>query len=123
MLFKNENASLTKLVSVLLILSVVVLTLSILLESRDGRRQILDGDGGTEEQLCAILSSIEGAGKVEVMVEYDERSQVQGVIVLADGGSDPIVANNLTNGVATLYQIPVSSVIVFAKTEGINQGE
>jgi len=112
---KADKESFRKLVSILLAVSVTILALSILTEPHDGRKQILDGDGGTEEQLCAVLSSIEGAGQVEVLVEYGNRNEVKGVIVLAEGGNNPVVANHLTNGVATLYSIPVSSVIVFEK--------
>lgn len=104
-----------KIITALLIASIAILALNILTSSSDQRKQIIDGNGGTEEQLCAVLSSIPGAGEVEVMVEYDEEEQVKGVIVLAEGGSNPVVANDLTNGVATLYDIPVSSVIVFEK--------
>lgn len=106
-----------KVITVLLIGSVVVLALSIFTETDDGRRQITDGDGGAEEQLCAILSDIDGAGNVEVMISYDEDERVSGVIVTAEGGADPVTASRLTNGVATLYNIPVSSVIVFEKEQ------
>lgn len=114
---KLEKDSFRKLVSILLAVSVAILALSILTESKDGRKQILDGNGGTEEQLCSVLSSIEGAGQVEVLVEYSSRNEVKGVIVLAEGGGNPVVANQLTKGVATLYSIPVSSVIVFEKSK------
>ncbi len=105
-----------KLIGVLLALSAAIMVLSIFTSDNDGRRQIVDGDGGREEQLCSVLSSIEGAGQVEVMLEYDSRSKVTGAIILAEGASSTIVRNNLTNGVATLYSIPVSSVIVFEKS-------
>ena len=52
------------------------------------------------------------------MIEYGEENKVSGVIVISEGGKDPIIANDLTNGVATLYDIPVSSVIVFEKEQG-----
>ncbi len=118
---KIDKEAFRKLVSILLAVSVAILALSILTESKDGRKQILDGDGGTEEQLCTVLSSIEGAGQVEVLVEYGNRDEVKGVIVLAEGGDNPVVANKLTNGVATLYSIPVSSVIVFEKSQEENE--
>ena len=105
-----------KLNGVLLALSAAIMVLSIFTSDNDGRRQIVDGDGGREEQLCSVLSSIEGAGQVEVMLEYDSRSKVTGAIILAEGASNSVVRNNLTNGVATLYSIPVSSVIVFEKS-------
>lgn len=113
---KTDKDTFRRLAAILLAVSVALLALSVLTESRDGRRQILDPDGGTEEQLCAVLSSIDGAGMVEVLVEYDSRDDVKGVIVLAEGAGNPVVANNLTKGVATLYSIPVSSVIVFEKS-------
>jgi len=114
---KKDKEHLTRLVCILLAVSIAVLALSLLTSDTDGRRQIIDRDGGSEEQLCSVLSRVEGAGTVEVMVEYSQKGEVKGVIVLAEGGSDPVVANNLTNGVATLYSIPVSSVIVFERKE------
>ena len=78
------------------------------------------GDGMliTAPVLDDALSSIEGVGEVNVMLEYDKDSQVKGVIVIAEGGKNPVVANNLSNGIATLYDIPISSVIVFEKEQG-----
>ena len=118
---KTGKETWMKRIGVLLALSAAIMVLSIFTSDSDGRRQIVDGGGGREEQLCAVLSSIEGAGQVEVMVEYDARDKVSGVIVLAEGAGNPVVANNLTNGVATLYSIPVSSVIVFEKSYDENQ--
>ena len=112
------NTNLIRVIVVLLIASIGILTLSIITDNNDGRKQIIDRDGGTEEKLCAILSSIKGAGTVDVMVEYNDDDNVSGVIVIADGGENPVVANELTKGVATLYDIPVSSVIVFEKEQG-----
>lgn len=124
-IFRSENmfekyvskGMLSRLVTVLLIASVAILALSILNGSKDGRKQIIDSDGASEERLCSILSGIKGADEVEVIVKYDNDSQVSGVIVSAVGAENPVVANKLTNGVATLYNIPVSSVIVFEKEQ------
>ena len=111
------KVNMIKLITVLIIASVAVLALSILTESSDGRKQIIDRDGGSEEKLCSMLSGIKGAGEVEAMVQYNEDSSVSGVIVIAEGGSDPVIANDITKGVSTLYNIPVSSVIVFEKEQ------
>ena len=107
-----------RLVAILLITSIGILSLTILSSNNDGRKQIIDRDGGEESKLCAALSNIKGVGEVEVMVEYDKDSNISGVIVIADGGSNPIIANDLTRGVSTLYNIPTSSVIVFEKEQG-----
>ena len=117
MIEKIGKENLIKVITFLLVASVAILALNMLTSSTGSRKQIVDGDGGAEEKLCTVLSSIRGAGEVEVMLEYDAQSQVKGVIVLAEGGGNPVVASNLTNGVATLYDIPVSSVIVFEKQE------
>ena len=106
-----------KLITALLIASIGILALSILTDSSDGRKQIIDIDGGSEEQLCSALSSIKGVGDVEVLIQYGTDETVSGVIVIAEGGSDPVIANNLTQGVSTLFNIPVSNVIVFEKEQ------
>ena len=106
-----------KLITFLLIASIGILAISILTDSSDSRKQIIDMDGGSEEQLCSALSNIKGVGEVEVLVKHDTEGNVSGVIVIAEGGSNPITANKLTQGVSTLYNIPVSNVIVFEKEQ------
>ena len=112
------NQHLLRIIVFMLIASLGVLTLSILNDNDDGRRQIIDKDGSSEEQLCILLSNVKGAGECDVMVEYKDDNSISGVMVIAEGGNDPVVANNLTKGVATLYNIPLSSVIVFEKEQG-----
>ena len=102
------KGALMRLVTVLLIASVAILALNILTDSKDTRR---------EEQLCSVLSGMKGVGAVDAIIEYDENNKVTGVILTAEGGANPVVANDLTKGVATLYRIPVSSVIVFEKEQ------
>ena len=51
------------------------------------------------------------------MMEYDENRAVTGVIVTAEGASDPVVKNDIVKGVATLFDLPVSSVMVFEKSQ------
>ena len=114
-LVKKEG--LMRVVVIILIGSVMFLTINVMTTSKDGRRQIIDPDGGTEERLCSILSDISGGGKVDVLIDYTGTNKVSGIIITAEGGSDPVIANNLTRAVTTLYGIPVSSVIVFEKEQ------
>lgn len=104
-----------KIIAVLIILSVALLSFDVFTQNKDGRKQILDEDGGTEEALCAILTDIKGVGAVDVMLQYGEDDQISGVIVTAEGADDPIVQNNLVNAVRAVFNIPVSSVMVFEK--------
>ena len=112
-----KSKPLMRIITAVLIGCAVILTLSVFSKSKDGRRQIIDMDGGAEERLCSILSNVKGAGKVEAMIEYDTGGKVSGVLVTAEGAGNPVVAKDLTEGVACLYNIPVSSVIVFEKEQ------
>ncbi|MCQ4635888.1 hypothetical protein NE619_04035 [Anaerovorax odorimutans] len=104
-----------KIIAVLIILSIALLSFDVFTQNKDGRKQIIDDDGGTEAQLCSILTDIKGVGDVDVMLQYNEKDQISGVIVTAQGADDPIVRNNLVNAVRAVFNIPVSSVMVFEK--------
>ena len=104
-----------KIVVALIIASILLLSLSILTDDNDSRKQISDDDGATE--LCSILSEIKGVGDVNVMLQYNDKNRVAGVIVTAQGAGDPVVKTNIVKGVAALYDIPVSSVMVFEKNQ------
>ena len=54
-----------KIVVALIIASIVLLSLSILTDDNDSRKQISDDDGATE--LCSILSEIKGVGQILLM--------------------------------------------------------
>lgn len=115
--FNLSKESMSKLVTVLIIAAIIFLSLSILTDNNDGRTMISDNNGASESALCNILSEIKGVGAVKVLVEYGEKDTVCGVIVTAEGAGDPIVKNDIIKGVSTLYDIPVSSVMVFEKKE------
>ncbi len=104
-----------KAIAVLIILSVALLSFDVFSQSKDGRKQIVDDDGGTETTLCNILTDIKGVGDVNVMLQYDAENQISGVIVTAEGAEDPVVKNNLVNAIRAVFNIPVSSVMVFEK--------
>ena len=65
-----------KIIALMIILAVVILSFDVFTQSRDGRRQIIDKDGGTESELCMILSDINGAGDVDVMLQYGEDEKI-----------------------------------------------
>lgn len=104
-----------RLVVILIIAAVLLLSFDVFTQSKDGRRQIVDDDGGVEVELCSILSDIDGVGEVDVMLQYDEDEQITGAIVTAQGAGDPVVKNNVINAVMALFNISASSVEVFEK--------
>lgn len=104
-----------KIVIVMIIAAVLLLSFDVFTTNNDGRRQIVDEDGGVESQLCNILSDIEGVGSVDVMLQYDEEEQVTGAIVTAEGASDPVVKNDVTKAVMAVFNISAANVEVFEK--------
>ena len=112
-----------KIAAVLIIFAVVLLSFDVFTQSRDGRKQIIDEDGGTERELCNILSDINGVGNVDVMLQYGDDERISGVIVTAEGAGDPVVKNNLIKAVMAVFDIPASNVEVFEKNEDKKQRE
>ncbi len=112
-----KKETMVKLIGAIIVASVFLLTISILTDSHDSRRQISDDDGATESALCSFLSEVKGVGDVDVMIQYGEESKVSGVIVTAQGAEDPVVKTGIIKGVSTLFDIPASSVMVFEKNQ------
>ncbi|MDF3003142.1 MAG: hypothetical protein K0Q48_3261 [Bacillota bacterium] len=133
---------LVRLLTVLFVAAIALLLFDVLTQSKDGRRQIVDMDGGSEytqesalatqeeKRLEDILSQMKGVGKTSVMITYQSGEQtetvfgsgdnnknlmVEGVIVASEGAGDIIVKNNIINAVATVYDIPAANVVVFEK--------
>jgi hypothetical protein len=111
-----------KLIAVLIIISVALLSFDVFTNETDKRKQIIDETVSTETALCNILTDIKGVGKVDVMLQYNNDEEISGVIVTAEGAQDPVIRNNLVNAVRAVFNIPVSSVMVFEK-EGVEQTE
>ena len=116
----------TRSITVLLIAVLALIMLNVLTNSKDGRKQILDENGGTEytsvsaeaenrdyteeeRRLSGILSSMKGVGAVTVMAGEN------GVIVTAEGAESAVVRNEITAAVSAVFGIPVNHVKVFEK--------
>ena len=112
-----KKETMVRIIGAIIVASVFLLTISILTDSHDSRRQVSDDDGATESALCSFLSEVKGVGDVDVMIQYGEESKVSGVIVTAQGAEDPVVKTSIIKGVSTLFDIPASSVMVFEKNQ------
>lgn len=111
-----------KIIVIMIIAAVIFLSFDVFTDNTDGRRQVVDEDGGVESRLCNILSDIEGVGEVDVMLQYGEDDRIAGAIVTAEGADDPVVKNNVTNAVMAVFDISASNVEVFEK-KPINDNE
>lgn len=121
--FKSDpkfKESAVKVTAVIIIIAVALLSFDVFTHDTDERRQIIDETVSTETALCNILTDIKGVGNVDVMLQYGEDDMISGVIVTAEGAEDPVIRNNLVNAVRAVFNIPVSSVMVFEK-DGKNE--
>lgn len=134
---------LIKLLTILFVAAIALLLFDVLTQSKDGRRQIVDMDGGTEYteetalateeeiRLEKILSQMKGVGDTNVMITYQKVEEkdtvfssekdkidrkVEGVIVASEGAGNIIVKTNIIDAVATVFNIPASNVMVFEKS-------
>lgn len=79
---------------------------------------LLGTQGGSaseaENRISRVLSTIEGAGKVEVAVYYEE-SVPCGAVVVAQGASDVAVQLRLISAVTTLLGLDQSRVAIYER--------
>ena len=71
--------------------------------------------GNQEEQLKELLEQIEGVGEVHIMITYKEDSSVEGIVILADGGGNPIVVRNISDVVQTLFAVDSHKIKVIER--------
>ncbi len=71
-----------------------------------------------ERRLSETLSGVKGVGKTKVMITYkdEETKEVTGVVVIAEGGGNAEVQNNIIKAVQTLFDVPVHKIQVLKMT-------
>lgn len=73
-------------------------------------------DSSEEGRISRVLSAMEGAGRVELAVYYED-SLPCGAVVVADGADSVAVQLRLAAAVSTLLGLDSSSVAVYPRTE------
>lgn len=95
-----------------------------LIMMRGGGSSVMTGD---EKRVSQVLSSIDGAGKVEVALFYakpagafggDGEGHPTGAVVVAQGAGDMEVKLNLIRAVRTLLTLDENAVDVFVMEDG-----
>lgn len=70
-----------------------------------------------EARMAAILSEIEGAGRVTVMISRDDENQIRGAVVAASGADDIRVILEIQQAVKTLTGLELENIEV-VKSKG-----
>ena len=73
-------------------------------------------EGSMEARLARVLSQIEGAGQVEVLVMQNDAG-ILGVVIVADGAQQLTVRSDLMRAAMTALDVPAESVEVFARSK------
>ena len=73
--------------------------------------------GGTEVEMRLenMLSKMQGVGKVHVMITFREEEQVQGILVIAEGGGNAVVVRNITEVVQALFDVDSHKIKVIER--------
>ena len=108
-----------------LLLSVIALPVS---KKNNGTQTKLLTDGSTQNteeiqsslelKLQNILENVEGVGKVKVMVMTDlqqgiynsQGTEIRGVLISAQGASDPVIVQKIQQAVMALFQIEAHKI-------------
>lgn len=104
------------------ILLIVVAAIAVLMLGQGGGEAPSGAGTELEERMERVLSSIEGAGKVRVMINSEEIAQafsqspqgekVIGVLVVAEGAGDLKVAMEISRAVRALTGVDASAIEV-----------
>ena len=70
-----------------------------------------------EMRLESILSQMQGIGEVHVMITYSQENEVEGVVVVAEGGEQGVIVQKITEVVRALFDVDSHKIKVIEKNK------
>ncbi len=99
----------------------VVIAIPTKTEPRDSSLSIYDETGqeatDMEKRLQNLLQQMQGVGEVHTMITYREDKQVEGIVIIAEGGGDAVVVRNITEVVRALFDVDSHKIKVIEKKQ------
>ena len=99
----------------------VVIAIPTKTESKDNTLSIYNEDEfnetDTERRLQILLQQMQGVGEVHTMITYKDDKQVEGIVIIADGGGDAVVVRNITEVVRALFDVDSHKIKVIEKKQ------
>ena len=104
--------------------AMIILTVLLIVLSGMNMKREQSSANSLEQRISSVLSGVQGAGKVEVVIRMRKQEQnagsmcsgVQeipiGAIAVAQGADDPIVCQQLEQALCALLGLPVSAVSI-----------
>lgn len=92
-----------------LLIGILLIVIAIPTDSRENKR-----NAGTdmEERLEEVLGEMVGVGKVNVMITYQDDGKVGGIAIVAEGGDNAVVVQNITEVVQALFDVDAHKIKV-----------
>lgn len=117
----NKLIDLVKKNKKLIIVSAVIIILILIVYIINVQSQTSQSVGGfaqktqTELKLASILSSIDGVGDADVMINESE-GVITGVVIVCDGADNIMVRNDIINAVSTALSVKRSAIAIYSMT-------
>ncbi len=70
-----------------------------------------------EKRLENLLRQMHGVGEVHTMITYRDDEQVEGIVIIADGGGDAVTVRNITEVVRALFDVDSHKIKVIEKNQ------
>ena len=70
-----------------------------------------------ELRLKNVLEKMEDVGDVSVMITFKKSNEIEGVVVIAEGGGNAIVVRNITEVVQALFDVDSHKIKVIEKKQ------
>ena len=100
-----------KIIALIFIIAISLIIYSSVATSKQTEKTFQNED---ELRLASILSSIDGAGEVETMISKSS-GEIVGVLVIADGASNPLVRLRLLQAAASALGVDSDVVSVLSR--------
>ena len=94
---------------ILLLVGILLVVIAIPTKSETEEKSVVDSKNWstseTEQRLENILSQMKGIGEVHVMITYKQENEVEGVVVVAEGGEQGVTVQKITEVVRALFDV------------------
>ena len=114
-LFKKNQWMIVLLIGILLVIIAIPTKTETDLGSSLGYETAETEGTEVEVRLENMLSKMQGIGRVHVMITFQEDEQVEGILVIAEGGGDAVIARNITEVVQALFDVDSHKIKVIER--------
>lgn len=106
---------------VVLLIGILLLVIAIPTNKKNdtawGLESVSEEESATdlEKRLEQLLGNMQNVGEVHVMMTFQEEHIVEGIVVIAEGGKDPVVVREITGVLQALFEVDSHKIKVIEK--------